>query len=126
MILWNGLMTDKLPEEMGIIPNILEETLIMDDSDKILSQIIEAALSVTEMEYYCKIQEGYTLLVKLRDLGAEKEVIFQSLTQYYDTLKEGISRDYIADVLDFVVGWCAPQYEIWRKESISTNFDETT
>ena len=58
-------------------------------------------------------KQGYELLLKLHDLGVDKESVYQPLLEYHGSLDDGISYDYIADILDFVVGWCSPQSRIW-------------
>ncbi len=30
-------------------------------------------------------------------------------------VEDNLSRDYIADILDYVVGWCSPQDWIWNE-----------
>lgn len=86
----------------------------MNDSEEIFAQIKLLCLSITETTYDTGIQQGYELLVRLRDLGLEKESVYQSLLQYHNSLEAGLSRDYLADIMDFVVGWCSPQWLIWN------------
>ena len=54
-------------------------------------------------------------MVKLHDLGFEKQNVYQSLIQYYNSLGDNLARDCAADILDFVVGWCCPQKCIWKE-----------
>lgn len=86
----------------------------MNDSEEIFAQIKLLCLSITETTYDTGIQQGHELLVRLRDLGLEKESVYQSLLQYHNSLEAGLSRDYLADIMDFVVGWCSPQWLIWN------------
>ena len=86
----------------------------MNDSEEIFAQIKLLGLSITETTYDTGIQQGYELLVRLHDLGLEKESVYQSLLQYHNSLEAGLSRDYLADIMDFVVGWCSPQWLIWN------------
>ena len=85
----------------------------MDKTDEIITQIKMLSLFITEENYFAGIQEGYKLLIKLHDLGIEKERIYQALFQYHNSLEDNLSHDYIADILDYVVGWCSPQDWIW-------------
>lgn len=82
---------------------------------EIIIQIKMLSLSVTEENYHAVIQKGYKFLVRLHDLGAEKENVYQALFQYHNSLEDNLSRDYIADILDYIVGWCSPQNRIWDK-----------
>ena len=87
----------------------------MDKTDEIITKIKTLSLFITEQNYYAEIQKGYKLLIKLHDLGIEKERIYQALFQYHNSLEDNLSRDYIADILDYVVGWCSPQDWIWSE-----------
>lgn len=53
--------------------------------------------------------------IKLHDLGIEKERVYQALFQYHKGLEDNLSRDCIADILDYVVGWCSTQDRIWNE-----------
>ena len=81
---------------------------------EIIAQIKNISMTVTENTYDIGKQQGYELLLKLHDLGLEKDSVYQLLFQYHNSLEDNISRDYIADILDYVVGWCSPQYYIWE------------
>lgn len=48
----------------------------MNDSEEIFAQIKLLCLSITETTYDTGIQQGYELLVRLRDLGLEKESVY--------------------------------------------------
>lgn len=43
----------------------------------------------------------------------EKERVYQVLLQDHNALEDGLSRDYMADLLDYAAGWCSPQNRIW-------------
>lgn len=86
----------------------------MDDSKEIIAQLKKLSLTVTESTYDVEIQQGYKLLLSLHDLGLEKDKVYQILFQYHNSLEDSLSRDYVADILDYIVGWCSPQYYIWE------------
>lgn len=86
----------------------------MDNGKEIIAQIKKISLTVTENTYDIGIQQGYELLLKLHDLGLEKDKVYQLLLQYHNSLTDNLSRDYIADILDYVCGWCSSQYRIWK------------
>lgn len=81
--------------------------------EKILNHIKELCSSVTEDTYDDIIQQSYELLESLHTMGFDKEVAYQLLLQYYNSLEESIVRDCVADLLDFIFGWCAPQKCLW-------------
>lgn len=82
--------------------------------EKIINHIKELCSSVTEDTYGNIIQQSYELLESLHTMGVEKEVVYQLLLQYYNSLEESIVRDSVADLLDFIVGWCAPRKCLWK------------
>ena len=77
----------------------------MNNSEKIFAQIKMLSSHITENTYYDRIQQGYALLTELHDMN---------LYEYHNSLNDGLSRDYIADLLDYVAGWCPLQYRIWN------------
>ncbi len=85
------------------------------NSEEILAQIKKICLSITESSYDNGIQQGYELLIQLHDLGLEKETIYQALFQYYNGLEDGLLRDCMADMMDFIVGWCSPDKYVWKE-----------
>lgn len=87
----------------------------MDDNKEIITQIEMLGLSITEDTYSVMIQQGYEFLVKLHDSGMEKDSVYQTMLQYHNSLDDGLLRDYIADLMDFVVGWCSPIRWIWKE-----------
>lgn len=89
---------------------------MMDRSEEIFAQIKMLSASVTEETYDVEIQKGFNLLVKLHDLGIEKGHVYQVMLQYHNRLEDSLSRDYIADILDHIVGWCPPQDRIWSMD----------
>lgn len=86
----------------------------MNNIEKMITQIKILSSHITEDTYCVRIRQGYELLVRLHDMGLKKESVYQPLFQYHNSLDDGLSRDYIADILDYVVGWCSPQYYIWN------------
>ena len=76
----------------------------MNNIEEIIEQIKILSSSVTENTYSTEIKQGYEFLVKLHDLGVDKESVYQPLFQYLSSLEDSISYNYIADILDYVVG----------------------
>lgn len=79
-----------------------------------IDEIKKISLTVTENTYDIGKQQGYELLLKLHDLGLEKDKVYQLLFEFHNILEDNLSRCYIADILDYVCGWCSPQYRIWE------------
>lgn len=86
----------------------------MDNCEDIYAQIKMLCASVTENTYEKGVQQGYEMLVRLHDLGAEEDCVYQSLLQLDSSLDNGLSCDCLADIMDFVTGWCPPQKRIWK------------
>ena len=70
--------------------------------------------AVTTEEYSAYQEQVYELLVKLRDSGVDKDHVYRALSEYLNSLEDGIAYDFIADILDYVVGWCSPKKNIWN------------
>lgn len=85
------------------------------NSQEIVNKIEKISLSITKCSYDNGIQQGYELLIQLHDLE-EKEMVYQLLFQYYNSLEDSLSRDYMADIMDFVVGWCSPHRYVWKED----------
>ena len=85
----------------------------MPEAEAIIAQIKSSSLSITKETYWAQLQEGYQLLVRLHDLGVAKQWAYQTLLEYHDQLEDSLSRDHIADILDYIFGCCSPQDPIW-------------
>ena len=81
--------------------------------EEIIEKIKKISTDVTENEYSNYLEQCHAMLIKLHDLGESKEIVYQTLLEYHNSLEDGISYDFIADILDFVVGWCSPDRCIW-------------
>ena len=72
--------------------------------------------AVTKKEYSTFLEQGYERLVELHESGVDKDSVYQVLFAYFNSLEDGISYNFIADILDFVTGWCSPEKRIWDKD----------
>ena len=90
----------------------------MDTYKGIIAQMKKLCTSVTESTYEYRVQQGRQMLVQLHDLGFEENCIYESLLQHYNSLEDGLSRDCLGDIMDFVIGWCAPQNHIWKEDEM--------
>lgn len=84
------------------------------EAEQVMNQIKELCASVTECTYTDILQQGYERLTVLHDMGQTQEQVYQSLIDYSNHLEEGVIWDCVADLMDFVVGWCSPQRYIWK------------
>jgi len=82
-------------------------------SDKLFNQIKQLSTNITEENYYACYEQGYDILSKIKDLGIEQEYTYNLLFKYYNSLENGLSKEWIADLLDCICGWCAPHKYIW-------------
>ncbi|MFR1478955.1 MAG: hypothetical protein ACLSB9_26270 [Hydrogeniiclostridium mannosilyticum] len=64
------------------------------------------------------ISHGYGLLVRLYDLGFTKDEVYSRLFERYIHYMDcnEIKSDLLADLMDFVVGFCSPCYRIWDSD----------
>ena len=86
----------------------------MDTCTDSIAKIKALSLSFTKENYDITVKECLTLLTELHDQGMSKETVYQNLHEYYKSLDDGFNKDFIADILDFVSGWCSPQNQIWN------------
>lgn len=91
----------------------------MSDSEEIMEQIKTLCSSATKDTYDTVISQGYELLSMLCNLSVEKEEVYQLLLQYHDSMDDSLCRDCVADLLDYAVGWCAPDKYIWKGKVLS-------
>lgn len=87
------------------------------NSEQVLCQIKELCASVTNQNYNNILWQGYEYLTVLRDMGQSQEQVYQPLLDLYNYLEDGTAKDCVADLLDFVVGWCSPKLFIWKSDS---------
>lgn len=88
---------------------------------------IEALLEMRKqgrMDERTFISCGYGLLIKLYDQGFEKDYVYQTLLAQFVQLQDcdEFKSDLLADLMDFVVGWCSSCNRIWDSEG---KFDRT-
>ena len=76
--------------------------------DKLFNQIKQLSTNITEENYYACHEQGCDILIKIKDLGIEQEQAFKLLLKYHNSLEDGLSNEWIADLLDCICGWCGP------------------
>lgn len=60
-------------------------------------------------------ETNWRTLCSLKQRGVKAEDVQSALeTMYQETAEESV-QERIADLLDCVVGWCAPQYAVWKE-----------
>ena len=82
-------------------------------SDKLFNQIKQLSTNITEENYYACHEQGYDILSKIKDLGIEQEHTYNLFFKYHNSLEDGLSKEWIADLLACICGWCAPHKYIW-------------
>ena len=56
-------------------------------SDKLFNQIKQLSTNITEENYYTCHEQGYNILIKIKDLGIEQEQAFKLLLKYHNSLE---------------------------------------
>ena len=82
-------------------------------SDELFNQIKQLSTNITEENYHAYNMHGYDILIKIKDSGMEQGQAFKLLLKYHNSLEDGLSKEWIADLLDCICGWCAPHKYIW-------------
>ena len=77
----------------------------MDDFVNLFSKIKQLSNDITEENYYDYGKQGYGILVRIHDMGTSKEDTYNLFFQYYDGLQDGLSKEWIGDMLDYISGW---------------------
>ncbi len=64
------------------------------------------------------ISHGYDLLVKLYNSDFTKDEVYSTLFEQYMQYRDcnEIRCALLADLMDFVVGFCSPCYRIWESD----------
>ena len=88
----------------------------MNDVDELFTQLKRLCIAVTEKMYSDYDKQGYAILVKIHDVGITQNRVYNTLLQYHNDLPDGLSKDWLADMLDYICGWTAPQWHIWRSD----------
>ena len=87
----------------------------MDDFEKSFTQIKQLSTAVTEANYYDYCKQGYDILVRIYDSAVPQERVYNAFFEHYTSLQEGLSKDWFADMLDYICGWCNPEKYIWKE-----------
>ena len=76
-------------------------------SDKLFNQIKQLSTNITEENYCAYHEQGYDILIKIKDLGIEQEQAFKLLLKYHNSLKGSLSKEYLADVRLYIRVVCS-------------------
>lgn len=87
----------------------------MSDFDKSFTEIKQLLTAITEENYYDYGKQGYDILVRIHDLGIPQERVYNVFFEHYNSLQNGLSKDWFADMLDYICGWCNPEKCIWKE-----------
>ena len=88
----------------------------MNDIDILFDKIKQLSKAVTESNFSDYSKQGYDLLIAIHDLGISKDSVYNIFFEYYKSLEEGLSKEWLADMLDYICGWCNPEKYIWKDE----------
>lgn len=91
----------------------------MSDFEKLFSQIKQLSAAITEKNYYDYSKQGYDILIRIYDMGITQEQVYSTFLQYYNSLQDGLSKEWLAEMLDYISGWCSPGKYIWNNDSSS-------
>ena len=82
-------------------------------SDKLFNQIKQLSTNITEENYHAYNMQGYDILIKIKELRVAQEQAYNILFRYHNNLADSLNKQWIADMLDYICGWCAPEKYIW-------------
>ena len=81
--------------------------------DKLFNQIKQLSTNITEENYHAYNMQGYDILIKIKELRVAQEQAYNILFRYHNNLADSLNKQWIADMLDYICGWCAPEKYIW-------------
>lgn len=87
----------------------------MSDFENLFIQLKQLSVVITEENYNDYFNVGYDILIRIHDLGITKEQAYSILLKYYNSLEDGLSKEWFADLLDCICGWCDPIKYIWKE-----------
>ena len=91
----------------------------MSDFEKLFSQIKQLSDAITEKNYYDYSKKGYDILIRIYDMGITQEQVYSTFLQYYNSLQDGLPKEWLAEMLDYISGWCSPEKYIWKNDGSS-------
>ena len=86
---------------------------LMCTADELFNQIKQLSTNITEENYHAYNMQGYDILIKIKELRVAQEQAYNTLFRYHNNLADSLNKQWIADMLDYICGWCAPEKYIW-------------
>ena len=86
---------------------------LMCTADELFNQIKQLSTNITEVNYHAYNMQGYDILIKIKELRVAQEQAYNILFRYHNNLADSLNKQWIADMLDYICGWCAPEKYIW-------------
>jgi hypothetical protein len=62
-------------------------------------------------------EANWRTLCSLKQRGVKAEAAQAALESMFQEAEEESTQERIAELLDCVVGWCAPEYAVWKEQS---------
>lgn len=86
----------------------------MSDFEKLFMKIKQLSTAIIEENYDDYTKQGYAILMRIHDLGITQDQAYSIFFHYYNSLQDGLSKEWLADMLDYMSGWCNPEKYIWK------------
>lgn len=86
----------------------------MSDFEKLFMKIKQFSTAITEENYDDYTKQGYAILMRIHDLGITQDQAYSTIFYYYNSLQDGLSKEWLADMLDYISGWCNLEKYIWK------------
>ena len=82
-------------------------------AEDIFNEIKLLSTNIPEENYHAYNMQGYVILTKIKELRVAQEQAYNILFRYHNNLADSLNKQWIADMLDYICGWCAPEKYIW-------------
>ena len=84
--------------------------------ESLFLQIIEYSNQVTDENFQEYAELGFNLLRRIHHLGIKETQVYERFFTYYDSLQDGMIKEWFAEMLDYISGWCHSEKSIWNHQ----------
>ena len=88
----------------------------MTEFEILFLQIIEYSNQVTDGNFQEYAELGYNLLRKIHHLGMKETQVYERFFTYYDSLQDGMIKEWFAEMLDYISGRCHSEKYLWNHQ----------
>lgn len=84
--------------------------------ESLFLQIIEYSNQVTDENFQEYAELGFNLLRRIHHLGIKETQVYERFFTYYNSLQDGMIKEWFAEMLDYISGWCHSEKYLWNNQ----------